>query len=118
MFQQATFRFRPRGRFSKVLGLILLLSTTAPTASSQASSAGATGAQDVTPLEMGRAVERELAGSERHSYELKLTEGQYASVTVEQRGIDLVVQLQGTDGKSIVDFDFARRTEGEEKIGI
>ena len=118
MFQQATSLFRPRGIIGKALWLILLLSTTVPPAYSQASSAAANNAQEVTSLETGKAIERELAGSERHSYELKLTEGQYANVIVEQRGIDVVVQLQGTDGKSIVNFDFARTTEGEETIGI
>ena len=123
MFQQATSHFRPGRIIGKVLWLILLfsvtvLSTTVPPASSQASSAGANNAQEVTPLEMGRAVERELSGGERHSYDLKLTEGQYASVIVEQRGIDLMIRLQESSGKFIADFEDEYRSQGEEKVEV
>jgi CHAT domain-containing protein/lipopolysaccharide biosynthesis regulator YciM len=123
MFQQATSHFRPGSIIGKVLWLIALfsvtvLSTTVPPASSQASSAGANNAQEVTPLEMGRAVERELSGGERHSYDLKLTEGQYASVIVEQRGIDLMIRLQENSGKFIADFEDEYRSQGEEKVEV
>ena len=72
--------------------------------------------QEVTTLEPGQAVEREVAGGQEHSYKITLAEGQYASLIVEQRGIDVVVRLQGMDGRSIASFDSEYRSQGEEKI--
>jgi CHAT domain-containing protein/Tfp pilus assembly protein PilF len=74
--------------------------------------------QEVTTLELGKPIERELAGEQKHAYQITLAEGQYASVIVEQRGIDLVVQLLGAGGKSIADFDTEIRIQGEEKIEV
>ena len=37
---------------------------------------------------------------------------------IEQRGIDVVVQLLGADGKSIADFDGEISNEGKEKIEL
>ncbi|HVS81667.1 MAG TPA: CHAT domain-containing tetratricopeptide repeat protein [Pyrinomonadaceae bacterium] len=74
--------------------------------------------QEVVTLELGKPVERELSGVQAHSYQITLAEGQYASVVVEQRGIDLIVQLLGAGGKSIADFDSEIRIQGEEKIEL
>ena len=41
----------------------------------QQQSAGARPAQEVTTLELGRAVERELAGEQKHEYQITLAEG-------------------------------------------
>jgi CHAT domain-containing protein len=70
--------------------------------------------QEVVTLELGRSVERELAGGQEHSFQITLTEGQFARVISEQRGIDLVVTLFGVDGKSIADFDADITNHGEE----
>src|SRR5688572_26740862 len=56
--------------------------------------------QEPTTLELGKPVERELSGGQEHSYQLALTDGQYASVVIEQRGIDVSVQLQETAGNA------------------
>lgn len=79
---------------------------------------GAQNAQKATTLESGTPVERELAGGQEHGYQITLAEGQYARVVVEQRGIDLIVQLFAADGKSIADFDVEIRIQGEEKIEV
>jgi len=73
---------------------------------------------EVTTLEIDKPLEGELSGTQAHSYEVTLAEGQYASVVVEQRGIDTLVQLIGEDGKSIVDFDADLRIHGKEKIQL
>ncbi len=67
-------------------------------------------------LEQGKPIERELAGGQQHSYQITLAEGQYASVVVEQRGIDVAVALQTTKGKLVASFDSEYRSQGEEKI--
>ncbi len=72
--------------------------------------------QAVTTLEMGRTIASELTGGQRHNYQISLAAGQYVSVIVEQRGIDLVVQLLETDGKLSVEYDSEIRTQGEERV--
>ena len=54
----------------------------------------------VRPLELGKAVERELAGGAQHSYQLQLSAGQFLHVIVDQRGIDAAVKLFAPDGKA------------------
>ena len=63
------------------------------------------GGGDVRWLEEGKPIERELAGGESHSYQLNVSDGQYARVIVEQKGIDVVVSLFGPDGKLITAVD-------------
>src|SRR5262245_37576641 len=49
----------------------------------------AQGEKDVRALELGKSIERELAGGQTHSYLIALAAGQYLHVVVEQRGIDV-----------------------------
>lgn len=60
---------------------------------------------EVGELKQGQPIERELAGSEAHTYRIALISGQYVKATIEQRGIDLVVKLFGADGQKIVEVD-------------
>jgi hypothetical protein len=59
------------------------------------------GASDVRWLEEGKPIERQLSGGESHSYQLNVKAGQYARVIVDQRGIDVVVNLFGPDGRLV-----------------
>ena len=67
-------------------------------------------------LQLGKPVERELAGGQSHSYQITLAANQYLNVVVEQRGIDVVVTLFGPDGKLVFEFDNENRIQGEEKV--
>ncbi|HEY7544128.1 MAG TPA: tetratricopeptide repeat protein, partial [Blastocatellia bacterium] len=67
-------------------------------------------------LEPGKPIERELAGGQSHTYEIKLSEGQFLNVIVEQRGIDVVVRLLGPDGRQIAEFDSEIRKQGQESV--
>ena len=58
--------------------------------------------QEIT---VGRPVSREMQGGEQHTYQVKLTAGQYARVVLDQKGIDVVLALLGTDGKRVVQVD-------------
>ena len=69
-----------------------------------------------TSIELGQPVARELIGEDEHRYQVTLTEGQYASLLVEQQGIDVVVQLLGKEGEIFASFDSEYRKQGEEKI--
>jgi hypothetical protein len=67
-------------------------------------------------LEIVKFVERELSADETHSYEVHLLQGQYARVSVEQRGIDVIVNLQDPGGKDSIEFDTELRLSGTETI--
>ncbi|MCM3870957.1 MAG: CHAT domain-containing protein [Pyrinomonadaceae bacterium] len=69
-----------------------------------------------TSLELGKPVAHELVGGDEHSYQITLTEGQYASVLVEQQGIDVAIQLLGKEREIIVSFDGEYQKQGEERI--
>jgi CHAT domain-containing protein/Tfp pilus assembly protein PilF len=72
--------------------------------------------QDIRTLEPGKPIERELAGGQSHAYQITLAEGQYLSVIVEQRGIDVVIKLLGPDDKQIAEFDSEIRKRGQETV--
>ena len=74
----------------------------------------AQGAAETTILKPGTAVERELQGGQEHLYSLTMAAGEYAGVTVEQRGIDVVVEVRSADGKLIAEFDSESRKQGRE----
>src|SRR5215471_17981367 len=61
--------------------------------------------EEVTPLDRGKPLEREITGRQKHIYQVTLTASQYANITVEQQGIDVLVRLFGVDGALIADFD-------------
>jgi hypothetical protein len=57
---------------------------------------------------------KNLSGEQKHDYEIPLTGGQYTSLTVEQRGIDMVAGLFGPDGRVNNDYDSVDRGRGQE----
>lgn len=72
--------------------------------------------QKAQPLELGKPLERELAGGQSHAYRLTLSAGQYLHVVVEQRGIDVVVTLFGPAGQKLLEVDSPNGTEGPEPL--
>jgi CHAT domain-containing protein/tetratricopeptide (TPR) repeat protein len=71
-----------------------------------------------TLLEIGKPIERELAGGASHSYQLTLAAGQFCRIVVDQRGIDVVVTLYGPDGKKIVEVDSPNGVQGPEPVSL
>jgi len=67
-------------------------------------------------LEQGKPIERELAGDDVHAYLIQLTAGQFASVIVDQRGIDLVVMAFTPDGKRVARVDGPSGAKGPEEV--
>src|SRR5215470_19768257 len=65
-------------------------------------------------LEPGKPVKRELAGGQRHSYQIRLSAGQFLKAIIEQQGIDVVAQLSGPGGEQIAEFDSEARNQGQE----
>jgi CHAT domain-containing protein len=74
--------------------------------------------QSFTELEEGRPIERELAGGETHSFQVRLAAGQYLRVVVDQRGIDIALKIFGTDGRKLVEMDSPNATQGPEAISV
>src|SRR2546425_7336127 len=73
---------------------------------------------DTRQLEQGKPIERELAGGEVHAYLMQMTEGQFLSVIVDQRGIDVAVALFGPDGKQIEAIDSPTGPTGPEPVSV
>jgi CHAT domain-containing protein len=69
-----------------------------PSAAAPASSVQNT--QEITVLELGRTLERELSGGEKHSYQITLSEGQYMRVEIKEHGIEVGVSLLLPSGET------------------
>ncbi|MEN3336091.1 MAG: hypothetical protein V7641_5456 [Blastocatellia bacterium] len=74
--------------------------------------------QAIPALEPDKPIERELAGGQAHDYRIKLDAGQYLSVVVDQRGIDVVVTLFDPDGKKLAEVDSPNGTLGPEPVAV
>lgn len=75
-----------------------------------------TNTPEITTLELGKPIERELAGKEKHSYQITLSAGQYMQVALEQRGVDAAARLFDADGKQLVGYDAEPRPNSPEKL--
>jgi CHAT domain-containing protein/tetratricopeptide (TPR) repeat protein len=71
---------------------------------------------DVRPLLVGKPIERDLKGDEAHSYSLDLKAGQFLSLIVEQKGIDVVVKLFEPGGKLVAEIDSPNGIQGPEPV--
>ena len=69
-------------------------------------------------LRLGAPVEQELKGGDEHSYRVRVETGQFLKVIVEQKGIDVAVQLFGSDGKPILQVDTSNGTQGPELVSL
>jgi hypothetical protein len=69
-----------------------------------------------TLLEQGSPAERTLNGTEINRYQLKLQKGQCALIYVEQRGMNVAVQLLGSGNEPVVEVDDEYGRQGTEKL--
>ncbi len=76
----------------------------------------ATQTKDVQVLELGRPIERELAGGQVHSYRITLAAGQFLDAVVEQKGIDVVLTLFDPEDKKLIEVDSPNGTTGPEPV--
>jgi CHAT domain-containing protein/tetratricopeptide (TPR) repeat protein len=70
------------------------------------------------PLVAGTMVEFDLAGGRTHAYAFDLAEGQYAELTVDQRGIDVAVSVAGPDGRRLAAIDSPNGAQGPEPLPV
>lgn len=72
--------------------------------------------ETLTSLEIGKPVERQLAGEEIHSYRIDLLPNQYAEVVVAQRGIDLAIWLYDLKGQKLAEANTAKSSNDESML--
>src|SRR5215203_1333734 len=65
-------------------------------------------------LRTGAAIERRIKGGESHSYPIEARAGVRLLVTVDQRGIDVVVEARQPDGKTLIAVDSPTDSRGPE----
>lgn len=94
---------------SKSYLILLLLSLSAVCAKAQ-------GTPEPQTLVSGQAIERELAGGESQSYQIKLAAGQFLRVVGVQRGINFGMQLTDSAGKEIWAVNFSNNFGGQESV--
>src|SRR6185369_5008676 len=75
-----------------------------------------TAAQEVTVLDSTKPVERELKGGEQHAYQVRLKSGQFVNISVDQRGIDVVVDMFDANEKQIITQDGPNGRYGPEPV--
>ena len=73
-----------------------------PGQSSADSSSAGQADNDVHELEVGKPIERKLAGGQHHSYQVSLGPGQFLHAIVEAHGIAVTITLFGPDGKPMM----------------
>jgi CHAT domain-containing protein/Tfp pilus assembly protein PilF len=74
--------------------------------------------QQFGALGAAQATERLLSHGGEHQYQIALRAGEYAEVVVEQRGVDVIVQVRDPTDDPIADFDNEPRRHGEELVEL
>jgi len=76
------------------------------------------GSDEATVLAPGMVIERPLYRGDTHRYQVALQASEYASLVIEQRGIDLIADVRGPDDGPLAEFDDDIRPIGEERVGF
>jgi len=69
-----------------------------------------------TALEPNTPIERELKGGQTDTYSLRVIAGNFLHVVVEQKGVDVEVNLRAPDGRSVFDIDGPSGRFGPEEV--
>ena len=71
--------------------------------------------QESATLELGKPFENEISGGQVQTYRIASSAGQFVSVIVQQRGIDVFERLFAPGGKPVAQFDFELRPREAEE---
>src|SRR5215204_3854390 len=71
-----------------------------------------------TALQQGTPVERSIGANQTHSYTVTADEKSSVQVTVEQRGVDVVVSVFSPAGKKLGEYDSPNGTDGPENVSF
>jgi len=91
--------------------------STEPTAVPSTQSA-APAKSEATFLQLGKPIEREMRGGEKHSYKVHTEAGQFVHVIALQKGIDVAVTLLDPSGKQLLTVDSMNGSYGPEPVSI
>jgi CHAT domain-containing protein/tetratricopeptide (TPR) repeat protein len=91
-----------------ILQLVAPISSVAQTAPAIAS--------ELLNLELNRTFERGISGGQKNTYSVELSAGEFASIMLEQKGIDVFIRFIDKDGAPIAEFDSETRPNGVELI--
>jgi CHAT domain-containing protein/Tfp pilus assembly protein PilF len=69
-------------------------------------------------IEPGKQIESELKAGQTNAYKLNLVAGQFIHVVVDQKGIDVKVNLLAPDGSTIISIDGPNGPNGPEEMAI
>src|SRR5262245_7085701 len=58
-----------------------------------------------TALELKKPIEREVGGGQAQDYQISLEAGQWAGISIEVHGVDVVAFFLNPDGKVAVEYD-------------
>lgn len=103
-------------RFLRMILVASLLSL--PTHSALSVSPQSAQLRDALPLSPNLPRERDLAGGQSHYYQLSVLAEQYLEITVEQKGIDVVLNLIAPDHKKLLEVDSPTGTSGQEILAF
>src|SRR5262249_51667172 len=73
-------------------------------------------AKESPRLRLGKPVEREEAPGQTQAYRLKLRSGEFARVTVEQRGVDVALKLAGPNGEQLAEVNNKKSRDESETL--
>lgn len=73
---------------------------------------------DARPLLPNQTIERELSGAETHRYKFDLKANEFFQVTVEQKGIDVLLKILSAEGKILATMDSPNGNQGPETISF
>lgn len=59
---------------------------------------------EITNIEFGQTIEREMVGGQTHSYKLKLNAGDFVKISVEQRNCDVILVLRNAQQTNIFEY--------------
>ncbi len=93
---------------------LILLGLLTPLAAAQGGSINSQG----TPLQPGTPIERQIGPGQNHSYSINVPEDNLVQITVEQQGIDLVVNIYSPGGKKVGEYDSPNGDNGPENLSF
>lgn len=67
-------------------------------------------------LEAGKTFEREINSGEKHAYDVQLKKDEALNLVVEQRGVDVVLNVYAPDGTLAADLDTPNGRQGDESL--
>ncbi len=115
MFSNALHLFIDRTRVVKArLILTLLLLVLNPTTGSFQT----TSSTPAIELKSGSLIEKEISDGQNHVYRFDLASGQYASLSVLQRRIDISIRILDAEGKLLAEPDASKAEDHEKLISI